>query len=144
MPSSSDSAGLGEYWGDSGVASESWVWVESVEDDGSRSGVPVDALYVVSSVLRQSHGPWACDECSGNTKRCRGQFNIMQPDDETGGCILMTCTVILSWQFRLMQHGSIPWQFRLMQAERLERSNNSWVLTRDKKFLIGVVTDCNK
>ena len=80
MPSSSDSVGLGEYWGDSGVASESWVWMESMEDDRSRSGVPVDALYVMSSVLRQSHGPWAHDECSSNTERCGGQFIVMQPD----------------------------------------------------------------
>jgi len=80
VPSSSDSAGLGKYGGDSGVTSESWVQVESVEDNGSRSGVPVDALFVVSSVLRQSRGPWACDECSSNTKRCRGQFIVMQPD----------------------------------------------------------------
>jgi len=28
--------------------------------------------------------------------------------------------------------------------ERLGRSNDSWVLTHDKKFLIGVVTDRNK
>ena len=42
--------------------------MESVEDDGSRSGVPVDALYVVSSVLRQSHGPWAHDEYSVNAE----------------------------------------------------------------------------
>jgi len=82
MPSSSDSAGLDKYGGDSGVASESWVWVESVEDDGSRSGIPGDAQYVVSSVLRQSRGPWACDECSGNTEQCGGQFSVMQPDDE--------------------------------------------------------------
>ena len=37
VPSASDSAELGKC-GDSGVTSESWVWVESVEDDGSRSG----------------------------------------------------------------------------------------------------------
>ena len=94
MPSSSDSAGLGKYWGDSGMVSESWVWVESVEDDGSRSGVLVDALYVVSSVLRQSRGPWACDECSSNTKQCEGQFSVMQPDDEMGGCSLTMCMVV--------------------------------------------------
>jgi len=40
MPSSSESLGLGVYgdWGDSGVTSESSVWRESMEDDGSRSG----------------------------------------------------------------------------------------------------------
>jgi len=61
LPSSSDPMGLGKYGGDSGVVSESWVWRESVEDDGSRSGQGFwrDALYIVLSVrsLRQSCGP---------------------------------------------------------------------------------------
>jgi len=44
MPSSSESLGLGAYGqGDSGVVSESWVWKESMEDDGSRSGQLEDA-----------------------------------------------------------------------------------------------------
>jgi len=44
MPSSSESLGLGAYGqGDSDVASESWVWRESVKDDGSRSGQLEDA-----------------------------------------------------------------------------------------------------
>jgi len=65
VPSSSESQGLGEYWGDSGVASESWVWVESVEDNRSRSGqFWRDALCIVLSIctVRQSRGPWAHDE----------------------------------------------------------------------------------
>jgi len=50
MPSSSESLGLGEYGlGDAGVVSESWVWRESMEDDGSRSGQLKDAWYIVSS-----------------------------------------------------------------------------------------------
>jgi len=57
MPSSSESQGLGEYWGDSGVVNESWVWVESVEGDGSRSGqVWRDDVSSVRMV-RQSCGP---------------------------------------------------------------------------------------
>ena len=47
--------------GDSGVTSESWVWRESVEDDGSRSGQGfwMDARFIVLSVrmIGQSHGP---------------------------------------------------------------------------------------
>jgi len=60
LPSSSESQGLGEYWGDSGVTSESWVWMESMEDDRSRSGqVWRDALCIMSLVcmVRQSRGP---------------------------------------------------------------------------------------
>jgi len=44
--------------GDSGVMSESWVWRESVEGDGSRSGQLEDAWYVVSSFwIGPSCGP---------------------------------------------------------------------------------------
>jgi len=117
VPSSSESQGLGKYGGDSGVTSESWVWMESVEDDGSRSGVPVDAQYVVSLVLRQSYGPWAHDECSSNTERCGGQFSVMQPD----GMVL---------------------QFNVV-LEQVWMSDERWFLTHDKKFLIPVVTDHN-
>jgi len=60
LPSSSDPTGLGKCGGDSGVTSESWVWRESVEDDGSRSGHGfwMDAQFVVLSVrmVRQSRG----------------------------------------------------------------------------------------
>ena len=38
------SSGLEGYgWGDSGVTSESWVWRESIKDNGSRSGQLKDA-----------------------------------------------------------------------------------------------------
>jgi len=64
LPSSSDPMGLGQCGGDSGVTSESWVWRESVEDDGSRSGQGfwMDAWFIVLSVrmVGQSHGP-SCD-----------------------------------------------------------------------------------
>jgi len=56
LPSSSDPMGLGKCGGDSGVTSESWVWRESMEDDGSRSGQGFwrDALSV--RMVRQSRG----------------------------------------------------------------------------------------
>ena len=45
----------------------------------------------------------------------------------------------VSWQFRLVRHGSIARQFRLMQAE-FQGNDERLVLARDKKFLIGMVT----
>jgi len=84
-------------WGDSGVTSESWVWMESVEDDGSRSGQEFwrDAQFVVLFVrtVGLSHAP-SCDRMQLCAVQCGGQFNVMQLDGETGGCSLTTCTVI--------------------------------------------------
>src|SRR6266850_6818068 len=86
-------------WGDSGVTSESWVWMESVEDDGSRSGQVVwqDAQFVVLSIctVRLSHGP-SCDRMQLCAVQHRGQFNVMQLDSEPCGlgCSLMTCMVV--------------------------------------------------
>jgi len=96
VPSSSDSMGLGK-WGDSGVTSESWVWVESMEDDGSRSGQGFwrEARYVTLSIrlVGLSHGP-SCDRTQLCAVQRGGQFIVMQLDDETGGCSLTTCTVV--------------------------------------------------
>jgi len=93
VPSSSESQKLGAY-GDSGVTSESMVWVESMEDNGSRSGQFWRDLSSIRMV-RQSRGPWARDECSSIVKLCGGQFIVIQPDG--------------SRQFRLVQaeHGTL-------------------------------------
>ena len=104
VPSSSDSVELGKWWGDSGVTSESWVWRESMEDDGSRSGQGFwrEALYVMLSVcsVGLSHGP-SCDRTQPCAVQCGGQFNVVQPDG--------------SWQFILVPE--VSWQFILMQVE---------------------------
>jgi len=73
-----ESSGLGEYGlGDSGVTSESWVWRESIEDDGSRSG----QLGMTSSIMLwfesvPSYGP-SCDAVLLIAKLCKGQFIVM-------------------------------------------------------------------
>src|SRR6266850_2398889 len=85
MPSSSESLGLGKYEDDSGVTSESWVWVESMEDDGSRSGQGFwrEARYVTLSIrlVGLSHGP-SCDRTQLCAVQRGGQFIVMQLDDE--------------------------------------------------------------
>jgi len=110
-PSSSESRGLGKCGGDSGVASESWVWVESVEDDGSRSGHGFwrEALYVVLSIhmVGLSHG-LSRDRMQLCAVQCGGQFIIMQPD----GSWQFILVPEVSWQFILIPE--VSWQFILV------------------------------
>jgi len=93
------SSGLGEYGqGDSGVTGESWVWRESIEDNGSRSGQLEDAWYIVSlfwiGPSRAQHVRVHCFI----VEQHGGQFIVMQPDCH--GNLQFNIILVLVWTLR--------------------------------------------